>query len=116
MDFFFSWQFLLFALALVAITQGVRTTVEFFSPNNHVWEDLILPNLPMVLGAILAITCAKYAFPVEIVSLSSKAIFGAVAGLLSGHAFRMMKAALASKFAPATQDAPAANDGGDNVK
>lgn len=100
-----SYQFLLFCLAVTAFTYITTKVVEYFfsikgyvAKDSHIWSNLILPVLPIVLGCIGAVLAKKYPYPVEIVSISGRFAFGLVAGLLSGFIWRWVKALIGSKI------------------
>ena len=90
-----SYQFLLFCLAISALTYVIRLIVEYcFSvknivpKDNHAWNELILPILPIVLGCVSALLAKKYPFPDQITSYSGRAVFGLVAGSFSTIVWR----------------------------
>lgn len=107
-----SWQFVLFALAIAALTFVIRKIVEFAidSPNiptgsmnktSKLWTELILPILPVLLGAFSGLLAKTYPFPDGLNTLSARIAFGLVSGLLSGLVYRIIRGALASKAAAA---------------
>lgn len=96
-----SWNFFLFSLGIVAITYVVRTLVEYFITTVKtldLWEKVILPIAPIILGGLIAIFATKYPYPDGLVSLSSRVIFGMVAGLLSGFTWKLIRAAISFKI------------------
>jgi hypothetical protein len=100
-----SYQFVLFCLAVSAFTYVVTMVVNYvfrvkgyIAKENHLWSDLILPLLPLILGSVGALVAKQYPYPVEIVSASGRFAFGLVAGLLSGFAWRWVKAIIGSKM------------------
>jgi|SRR5579885_1531179 len=122
-----SWQFVLFALAIAALTFVIRKVVEFALDNPNIptgkmtkedrlWKELILPILPVVLGAVAGFLAKKYPFPDGLTNPSARIAFGLVAGLLSGLVYRVIKGTLAAKVAavvgvaapPASPTPPAA--------
>jgi hypothetical protein len=107
LDALFSWQFLLFCLAISAVTYVITIIVEYCfkkagktAKQNMFWTDLTLPILPIVFGCISAILAKKYPFPVEIVSVSGRAIFGLCAGMLSSVIWRWIKSVILMKINP----------------
>lgn len=103
-----SWQFVLFALAIAALTFVIRKVVEFALDNPNIptgkmtkedrlWKELILPILPVVLGAVAGFLAKKYPFPDGLSNPSARIAFGLVAGLLSGLVYRVIKGTLAAK-------------------
>lgn len=98
---FLSWQFVLFCLALAAITFVVRRFVEYFEkdvPDLKLWNDLILPILPVFLGGGIASLVTMYPYPEGLHSVVSRGIWGTVAGLLSGLVYRVAKTLLSAKL------------------
>jgi hypothetical protein len=105
-----SWQFVLFALAIAALTFVIRKVVEFALDNpsiptgkmtktDRLWTELLLPILPVVLGAVAGLLAKKYPFPDGLTNPSARIAFGLVAGLLSGLVYRVIKGTLAGKIA-----------------
>jgi len=95
----FSWQFLIFGIAVAAIMFVVRRTVEYglanwtaASKESKLWNDLLLPILPVLLGAFGALIFKNYPYPDGLTTGSSRFIFGLVAGLLSTLFYRVIKA------------------------
>jgi len=101
----FSYQFVLFCLAVSAFTYVVTMIVNYIfhakgytAKENHLWSELILPLLPLILGSLGAVIAKQYPYPLEITSASGRFAFGLVAGLLSGFAWRWIKAIISSKM------------------
>lgn len=101
-----SYQFLLFCLAVSATTYIITVIVNYiFSTkgrvikDNVLWSSLILPILPVILGCLGAVAAKQYPYPVEITSLSGRAAFGLVSGLLAGLVWRWVKAIISHKMA-----------------
>lgn len=110
-----SWQFLLFCLALAAITFVVRKIVEYVLDNPSVpaskeskfWKELALPILPVLLGCVGAVVAKQYPYPDGLTSISGRVAFGLVAGLLSGLVYRVVNSFLVGKVSnlvPSAQD------------
>lgn len=100
-----SWQFVLFSLSVVAVTTVFRTIVEYLLSNvkiivkeSKLWNDLILPILPVVIGPVGAILVNGYPYPDGILTSDARFVFGLVAGLLSGLMYRVIKAILNQKI------------------
>lgn len=105
-----SWQFVLFCIAVSAVTFMVRNIVDYILQNynvspkeNHLWSNLILPILPVVLGTLGAFFAQQYPYPLEISSASGRLAFGLCAGLLSGFVWRWVKAAIGDKISSLTK-------------
>jgi hypothetical protein len=101
----FSWQFLLFCLAIAAVLFIIRRIFEYLMETRHIdarnsklWKDLILPVLPVVLGPTAAYFAKAYPYPAGLNDGSSRVAFGLVAGLLSGLVYRVLKSALGHRI------------------
>lgn len=106
-----SWQFLFFCLGVAAVTFVIRKSVEYFILDNpklpgnkasKLWRELLLPVGPVVGGALLSLIATKYPYPEGINSVSSRVIFGLVAGLLSGLVYRVITGMLKKNIGSAT--------------
>lgn len=100
----FSWQFLLFCLAIAAVLFVIRRVAEYAMANwksaakeSKVWKELILPILPVFLGPVAAFFAKQYPYPDGLTSNSARVAFGLVAGLLSGLVYRVLKSMLTYK-------------------
>lgn len=100
-----SWQFVLFCLAISAMVFVFRSFIEYgienwtyLSTTSKLWNKLILPILPIVLGTLSALIAKKYPYPDELHTISARVAFGLVAGLFSGLVYRIIKGALFSKL------------------
>jgi len=105
MDFFVSWQFIIFCLGISGIIYVIRTNVEYllrnnrrFSKKSKIWRDLILPVLPVFVGICFAFLFKSYPYPKELSFEGGKIIFGIVSGLLSGLVYRVFKGVLYNKY------------------
>lgn len=102
-----SLSFLFACLSIAAVTYVVKQIVEFVldkpyipaSKASVIWKGLILPILPVVLGALMSYFGAGYKYPEELDSPSGRVAFGLVAGLFSGLIYRVLKSILTSKLA-----------------
>ena len=95
---FLSWQFIVFGLAIAAIMFVVRTVVEYFVKDSKIWKDLVLPILPVLVGGLASVLISSYPYPNELTSVGSRAVFGFVAGLLSGLMYRVIKSLVQQKI------------------
>jgi hypothetical protein len=101
-----SVQFVIFCLGLAAITFVVRRAVEFFldkpwvpaSKASHIWRGLVLPVMPVILGALFGFVASKYPYPEGLDTTSGRVMFGLVAGLLSGLIYRVIKESILDKI------------------
>lgn len=108
-----SYQFLLFCLSISAFTYVITIVVDycfrvkgFVAKESHLWSELILPILPVLLGSLGALIAKQYPYPPEITSASGRFAFGLVAGLLSGFAWRWVKAIISSKLIALANNPP----------
>ena len=102
-----SWQFIVFGLAVAALIFVIRQSVEYTISNwlkpskkskiLKVWHDLILPILPVILGAISGFLFKTYPYPQGLSTTGGRVIFGLVAGLMSGLLYRVIKSLLFQK-------------------
>jgi phosphoglycerol transferase MdoB-like AlkP superfamily enzyme len=99
-----SWQFILFGLAVAGIVYVVRILVEYFlqlakkdPKTSKFWSELVLPILPVVLGAVAAVKFKSFPYPDGLVTRGDRIIFGLVAGLLSTLLYRVVKGLLSAK-------------------
>jgi hypothetical protein len=100
-----SWQFLLFSLAIAAVTWVMRKVSEylmanyaFFNKESKLWRDLLLPISPIFLGVFAGLFAQGYPYPHEITSASGRMAFGLVAGMFSGLAYRLLNSFVLSKI------------------
>lgn len=93
----FSTQLIFFALAIFALTFIIRTVLEYFISllkTSNVWNNLILPVMPLMLGALGGLS-KTYPNPLGI-SIFARETFGLVAGLVSGLGYQMLKGFISS--------------------
>jgi phosphoglycerol transferase MdoB-like AlkP superfamily enzyme len=102
-----SWQFILFGLAVAGVVYVVRILVEYFiqlakrdPKTSKFWSELVLPILPVVLGALAAVKFKSFPYPDGLVTRGDRIIFGLVAGLLSTLLYRIVKGLLSAKEVP----------------
>lgn len=103
---FFSASFLFYCFAIFAITFIVRTIVEYFihsAKTSNVWNNLLLPLLPLLMGGISGIFAKMYPDPLG-TSIFARETFGLTAGLLSGLVYKMLKGYLKTQFPSISTD------------
>lgn len=99
-DTLLTWQFLMFCLGIAAITSVTKTFSDFVFKNKKlkkiqpVWNELVLPIYPIILGSALGHFLSKYPYPGDISTMSGRIFFGMVAGMLSGVVYRLLKSLL----------------------
>jgi uncharacterized membrane protein len=94
-----SWQFLMFCLAIAAMTFVFRKFIEYFihkyMKNCHkFWSEVALPTIPVLLGGLIGFFVKEYPFPSDIQTASGRVFFGLVAGMFSGLVYRLAKSYL----------------------
>jgi hypothetical protein len=100
-----SWQLITFSLSVVAIVFVLKTISEYIistitksnPQSSKLWNDLILPILPILIGMVVGFLFVSFPYPDGLVSSSGRFIFGSVSGLLSTTVYRYVKAAIATK-------------------
>ena len=116
-----SWRFVMFGLAIAAIMYVLRTVLEYVVglchgslANSKFWNDLLLPILPVFMGAASAYLLRLFPYPGFTpdanghILLGDRIIFGLVAGLLSTLMYRVIKALLYQKLVGYAQSLPGA--------
>lgn len=101
-EVFISKEFIFLSLGIWALTLVFRKITEFVLDNpkvpasktSKIWTDLILPLLPLIVGLVFGLFVAKYAYPENMNSVSSRIVFSVVAGMFSGLIFRIVKSLL----------------------
>lgn len=108
-----SLSFIIFSLLISAIMFIFRIIFEYIFKslvNNKLWEDVVLPILPVLIGFGLAFIAKAYPYGASFTTTSGRLAFGAVAGLLSGLLYRFVKALIQQKISsllPAPASTPA---------
>lgn len=111
-----SWQFVLFGLAIATVMYVLRIVVEYVATlvkkslaNSQLWNDLLLPILPVIIGALSSYFFKVFPYPGfppgpgGVIPTGDRIIFGLVAGLLSGLMYRVIKSLLYQKIAGLAQ-------------
>lgn len=104
-----SLAIIVFCLALFGISWVIRKCVEVSLPKilifgttiNRFWRELILPVMPIVVGALAGLI-PSYPYPALFVSTYSHILFGIFCGLICGLVYRLMKQNLLNKLKSAT--------------
>jgi hypothetical protein len=97
----FSWNLLLFALGVFVMTWVIRTVVEYFIPkavDAKLWQKLVLPLLPVVLGTAIGFFAKMYPYPDGLTTLVARLMFGGVGGMFSGLVFQIAKGMLKDRI------------------
>lgn len=98
---FFSPQFLFICLAVYVVTYVVRIGIRAVwkgSNTNRLWNELVVPLLPVVLGGLLGLAAKTFVWP----DLASKTVlgrvmYGAICGLFSAFIYGRVRSWLKSK-------------------
>lgn len=111
-----SWQFVLFGLAVAMIMYVIRIVAEYIAEVLHknlgsskLWNELILPITPILLGLIGAILLKTFPYPgftpdaAGHFARGDRMIFGLVAGGFSTIMYRVIKSLLYQKIVSAAQ-------------
>ena len=97
---FLSSSFIMLCLAITGILLIIRLPVDYTLSNTTLikwWRNVVLPILPVVMGIVFGWLVKGYYYPSDIISSSSRIIFGTAAGLCSTQLYRMVIALLNNK-------------------
>ncbi len=104
---FIKWQTVVFSLGIFVAVLILRKVVEgafpFLrksTPRNRkqmLWESVVLPVLPPVLGGVFALFTPELLQP-SLTTVHSQVVFGAVCGFLSTYAYMILKAIVKKNF------------------
>lgn len=108
LQIFLSWQFWLFGVGISAIMFVLRTIAEFLmkywsfaAKESKIWNELLLPILPVILGCVLGAVIKNYPYPNDLGNnVGSRIFMGLVTGLLSGLMYKVIKGLLKQKLPP----------------
>lgn len=104
---FFSSAFVFATLGISAITFVIKQIVEYFLSKpwfpgdkaSDVWRKLLLPILPILVGAACGYLFTGFPYPDGFnLTTSARTVYAMVAGLLSTTCFRIFKDFLLSKM------------------
>ena len=108
MEDILTWQTGVFTLAIFVFSFLLRRTAEVIFPTlrqdtplstaQRVWEELLLPSIPVFVGIAFGIAVKSWPYPAVLVSRGSHVIYGAVCGFFSSYAYRVVKATITQKF------------------
>jgi hypothetical protein len=112
----FSWQFVLFSLAVATVVYVFRVIIEYIisswfkiDPKKpQWWNDLILPIAPVVTGVLGGMFFKSFPYPNGLTTQGDRIVFGLVAGLLSTLVYRVFKSLLYQKIQGIVQLLPGA--------
>ena len=88
---FLSWNFGLLACSVSIIMYIIKLNISYFYDKlNSIlfYQKIVLPLLPLIFGAIIAII-PGFPFPPEIITISSRILFGLIAGSLPGFIYKL---------------------------
>lgn len=96
-----------FAMVVNIISAVVRKAVELIRPHlknmdfasSRLWRELFLPILPVLVGALLALTVTSFPYPsVFTRSVVMRVMYGMLAGFFSTWAYRIIKTLVQRKW------------------
>lgn len=106
-----SWQFVFFGLAVATVMYVFRLIVEYLASlakkdlsTSNLWNHLVLPVAPIVLGVVAAILLKTFPYPGftpdahGMVARGDRIIFGLVTGSMSTIMYRTIKALFYQKI------------------
>lgn len=102
-SFIWPWT-IVFCLFVALAVVLVRKIVERVFPLARMswwWNEVVLYLLPMLLGAVTALSFLQYPFPEMVKAASTRFVYGVVCGGLSGFVYKMAKSVLKKKAAEA---------------
>ncbi len=91
---------IVFCLMISVLVFVVRRGVDAFwktAKQNKIWNELVLPILPLVTGGTLGASIATWPYPEDFQTFGARVIFGCVAGLFSSQVYRIVKKMLEKK-------------------
>ena len=118
MEDILTWQTLVFTLAIFIFSFLLRRTLEVLFPTlsrgtplsmaQRVWEELLLPSTPVLVGALMGGLLKNWLYPPALVTTGQHIIYGVVCGFFSGYAYKILKSLLTQKFSVELPDVPGA--------
>lgn len=101
---FFSHGFCALAFSMVVniLCAVFRKVVESIKPSVKVagsWRELWLPIMPIVFGAVLAMSLASFPYPEAFgATVAMRAVYGVLVGFFSTWAYRIVKTIVQRKW------------------
>jgi hypothetical protein len=71
---------------------------QYVAKESKLWNDLLLPILPVIIGASGGYLFKTYPYPNGLITDGDRIVFGLVAGLLSTLLYRVVKALMFQKI------------------
>lgn len=106
-----SWQFVFFGLAIATVVYVLRLIVQYLASlakkdlkTSNLWNNLIMPITPIVLGVVAALLLKSFPYPGfapdahGVFARGDRIIFGLVTGLMSTVMYRSIKALFYQKI------------------
>jgi hypothetical protein len=102
-----------FAMCVNILSGLLRKLIELIHPHlknedlvrTRLWRELILPTIPVLLGALLALCLVSFPYPeVFTVSVAMRVVYGLLAGFFSTWAYRIIKTLVQRKWNVALPD------------
>jgi hypothetical protein len=89
---------LIFMLAIWILVWMQRKAISLLwkkAEDNKFYRELFLPMGPIGTGGILAMLVKQFPYPAAFTTFGARVIFGSVLGLISAHAYKMIKSFMA---------------------
>ena len=125
----FTWQMVLYSLGITGVVFVIRKIVDFIFHLEitgtekpvwkllfHIWDELLIQILPILVGTLGALLIKQFAYPTGIALIWSRLEFGVVAGLFSGFIYKLAKSFITSKFSALVNQAPGSDDENDLIE
>jgi len=101
-----SLSIIVFCLVIFGVVWLVRKGLSLIFPKlnkkdtklNKVWEELLLPLMPMVFGGTAGWLISSYPYPELFTSTTAHVFFGIFCGLISGLTYRLVKQNIMKKI------------------
>lgn len=116
MEDILNWQTGVFSLAVFIFSFLLRRSAEVAFPTlrhdtpvsmaERIWNELVLPSLPVLVGAGLGFGLQSWPYPAALASRGTHVLFGVVCGFFSSYAYRVVKALITQKFSVDLPDLP----------
>lgn len=108
MDEIISTETAFFSIGVFVLSTVLRRFLEVLIPTirkdtplsqaQRVWEEAVLPSIPVFVGIALVFSVHNYPYPAIVKGIGSKFIFGSGAGFFCSYAYRMLRFVLAKKW------------------
>jgi hypothetical protein len=114
MEDILSWETLVFSLAIFVFSLFLRRALEAVFPTlarntplstaQRVWEMVILPIVPVLVGILIALFVKTWPYPPGLTATGPRVLYGAICGFFSTWAYRVISALITQKFQVTVED------------